>query len=100
MFLAMNHFKVGVGRGADFESHWKNRKSYLEEVPGFVAFHLVRGDDEEDGTHAYASHTTWESRAAFVAWTESEAFRKAHGQGRMPEGVLLGPPRLGLWQSV
>jgi hypothetical protein len=31
----------------------------------------------EDHT-LYASHTVWESRAAFEAWTKSEAFRAAH----------------------
>ncbi|MDX1650617.1 MAG: antibiotic biosynthesis monooxygenase, partial [Myxococcota bacterium] len=46
------------------------------------------------------SHSTWESREAFEAWTRSEAFRKAHGQARMPEGVLRGHPRLQTWEAV
>ena len=29
----------------------------------------------------------------FEAWTESEAFRKAHAQARAPEGTYLGPPK-------
>ena len=29
---------------------------------------------------------------AFVAWTESEAFKKAHAQARAPEGTYLGHP--------
>jgi len=32
-------------------------------------------------------------RAAFVAWTESEAFRKAHAQARAPQGTYLEHPR-------
>ncbi len=57
---------------------------------------LLRGD--EPGS--YASHTTWESRAAFEAWTKSEAFRKAHGQSPMPKGLIQGHPRLQLYEAI
>ena len=40
----------------------------------------------------YASHSVWESREAFEAWTLSESFQKAHSQGPAPKGVYLGPP--------
>ncbi len=96
LFIAMNHFRVHPERGADFEAHWRQRESYLEEVPGFVRFALLRGD--EPGS--YVSHSTWESREAFEAWTRSEAFRKAHAQARTPEGVLQGHPRLQLFEAV
>ena len=36
MFIAMNNFKVAPGREADFERTWRERKSYLEGVQGFV----------------------------------------------------------------
>jgi heme-degrading monooxygenase HmoA len=96
LFIAMNHFSVDPERGGDFEEHWRKRESYLAEVPGFLRFALLRGD--EPGS--YASHTAWESREAFEAWTGSEAFRKAHAQARTPEGLLQGPPRLALFEAV
>jgi heme-degrading monooxygenase HmoA len=95
-FIAMNHFSVAPERGAEFEEHWRRRESYLGEVPGFESFALLRGD--EPGS--YISHSVWESREAFEAWTRSEAFRKAHSQARTPEGVLQGPPRLRLFEVV
>ncbi len=96
IFVAMNHFEVDPGRGAEFEEHWRKRESYLEGVPGFVRFALLRGDEAGH----YVSHTTWESRAAFDAWVGSESFRKAHSQARTPDGVLLGPPRLELFEAA
>ena len=72
----MNHFRVKPDSGADFERVWRERRSYLEEVPGFESFHLLRGPVEE-GAQLYASHTVWTDQAAFSAWTESDAFRKA-----------------------
>jgi heme-degrading monooxygenase HmoA len=96
----MNHFRVAAGRGAEFETIWRGRNSYLDTTEGFLAFHLLRGETAPDGSESYASHSTWASREAFVAWTESEAFRKAHSQGRMPAGLLLGPPRFEGWEAV
>lgn len=91
MFIAMNRFRIAAGREADFEKLWRNRESHLERVPGFREFHLLRGPSEEGAT-LFVSHSLWESRQAFEAWTESEAFRKAHGQTRAPEGTYLGHP--------
>ena len=96
VFIAMNRFTVDPARGAEFEEHWRKRESFLADVPGFVRFALLRGDEPGD----YVSHTTWESRAAFEAWTGSDAFRRAHAQARMPDGVLQGPPRLQRYEAV
>ena len=100
MYIAMNHFHVAAGRGEEFERRWRERESYLDDVPGFLEFHLVRGKDDDDGTHRYASHSTWRDRDAFVEWTHSDAFKRAHGQGGMGEGVLLEHPRFHGWESI
>ncbi len=96
LFIAMNHFSVDPERGAEFEEHWRKRESYLAGVPGFVGFALLRGDEPGD----YISHSSWQSRQAFEAWTGAEAFRKAHAQARTPQGVLQGPPRLCRYEAV
>jgi heme-degrading monooxygenase HmoA len=91
MFIAMNRFRIARGREPEFEEIWRSRDSQLDGVPGFRDFNLLRGPEDDEAT-LYASHTTWESRAAFEAWTRSEAFRKAHAGARAPEGVYLGHP--------
>ena len=87
----MNRFRIALGREDDFETLWRERDSHLDEVPGFREFHLLRGPSDEEAT-LYASHTVWDSRDAFGAWTESESFRKAHAQARAPKGTYLGHP--------
>jgi heme-degrading monooxygenase HmoA len=99
MFIAMNHFRVIPEKRDDFERAWRERESFLSSVPGFESFHLLRGAVEE-GAQLYASHTVWTSEAAFKAWTESDAFRKAHSQGGRTVAYLMGPPRFVGWQSV
>lgn len=95
MFVAMNNFKVVNGKQEEFENIWKGRESHLQSVPGFVRFALLRGDAEGE----YISHSTWESRDAFVAWTQSEAFVAGHRQGSLM-GVLQGPPAVRLYEAV
>lgn len=100
MFLAMNRFKIARGREEEFVDHWRRRESYLQEVPGFVRFHLLQGAKTEEYT-LFASHTEWTDEAAFTAWTQSEAFMKAHANaGKSARELYLGPPQLELFESV
>jgi heme-degrading monooxygenase HmoA len=87
----MNRFRVALGSEEVFEELWRKRDSYLDEVPGFKQFHLLKGPTNEECT-LYASHSIWESHQAFVAWTESEAFQKAHSNARAPQGTYLAHP--------
>ena len=87
----MNRFKIVPGMQSEFEGVWQTRNTYLEDVPGFISFNLLKGPECEDHV-LYASHTTWTSEQDFEAWTKSEAFRKAH-QGAGNRGHLyLGHP--------
>lgn len=92
MFIAMNRFRIVQGREQDFIDMWKQRETYLDEVPGFREFHLLQGPAGDDHT-LFASHSVWESREAFDAWTKSEAFRKAHAQAGAAREIYLGPPQ-------
>jgi heme-degrading monooxygenase HmoA len=91
VFIAMNRFKVVLGAEAEFERVWTSRDTHLRDVPGFVAFHLLRGPQREDHM-LYSSHTIWRSRDAFEAWTRSEAFRRAHGGTGGTKPLYLGHP--------
>lgn len=99
MYIAMNRFRVNKGREDDFEEVWRNRKSYLHEVPGFLGFDLLRGAPGEECS-VFISHSKWASKNAFLLWTKSEAFKKAHQQARTPDGILLGHPELETYSSV
>ncbi len=99
MYLTMNRFKVKPGRETAFEAVWTGRDSMLPQVPGFVAFHLMKGPARDDHT-LYASHTMWASQEAFTAWTKSDAFRAAHRHAGSTGDIYLGPPELELFASV
>ena len=95
MFIAMNNFKVASGKAEEFERTWRERQSYLEGVPGFVRFALLKAEAEGE----YISHSTWEDRAAFVSWVNSEAFVQGHRQGSL-QGILEGPPEIKTYEAI
>jgi heme-degrading monooxygenase HmoA len=99
MYIAMNQFRVRPDANADFEQAWRERESFLSTVDGFQAFHLLRGPLDGDA-QLYASHTVWRDEAAFQAWTQSEAFHKAHSRGGKTVQYLVGPPRFTGWTAV
>ena len=58
------------------EAH-RRLKNGLAEVG--TSFGQLFSAEAEDHT-LYASHTVWQSKAAFEAWTKSEEFRAAHAR--------------------
>lgn len=99
MYIAMNNFRVNPDKCDEFERAWRERDSFLSGFDGFEQFHLLKGPVEDDGLQLYASHTIWRDEATFRAWVNSEAFRKAHAQGKL-SGVLAGPPKFMGWTEV
>ena len=91
MFIAMNRFKIIPGNEEEFLDIWKNRETFLDEVPGFKQFNLLQGP-KTDEYSLFASHSVWESKQAFEDWTKSEAFRKAHANAGDAKPVYLGKP--------
>lgn len=99
MFIAMNRFRIKKGSEAVFERIWAERDSHLKGVPGFVRFNLLKGPGSEEHT-LYASHSLWESRAAFEDWTRSDAFRAAHSRAGDHREIYLGPPQFEGFEPV
>jgi len=91
MFIAMNRFKVRKEAERDFEQVWLSRETHLENVLGFLVFHLLKGPERDDHV-LYASHSLWRSEKHFADWTRSEAFRKAHESAGANKPLYLGHP--------
>ena len=91
MFIAMNRFKIVLGKENDFENVWKNRESYLDGVPGFKQFNLLKGLTTSEFT-LYSSHTIWATEKDFLNWTKSESFRNAHKDAGKNSILYIGHP--------
>jgi len=91
MYLAMNRFKIVLGKEDDFETVWKSRETHLEGVKGFKKFNLIKGVTNKEFS-LYISHSKWNSKDDFLNWTKSESFRLAHKNAASYRDLYLGPP--------
>tara|TARA_B100001027_G_scaffold214162_1_gene185946 strand:- start:1674 stop:1976 length:303 start_codon:yes stop_codon:yes gene_type:complete len=91
MYIAMNRFKIVLGKEKQFEEIWKNRETHLDKVPGFIDFNLIKGSITKEFI-LYASHSRWESEGDFVNWTKSDSFRQAHKNVGQHKDIYLGHP--------
>ncbi len=91
MFIAMNRFKIILGKEQEFENVWKNRDTHLKGVPGFKEFNLIKGGTNKEFS-LYASHSIWNSKEDFLNWTKSEAFRLAHKNAGKHGDLYIGSP--------
>ena len=91
MYIAMNRFKITLGREDDFEKIWKKRDTHLENVQGFKKFNLIKGKTTDEYT-LYASHRIWNSEEDFINWTKSEEFRLAHKNAGNNKHLYIGHP--------
>ncbi len=99
MFIAMNRFKIILGKENAFEEIWKNRETHLDMVKGFKEFNLVKGE-KTDEYSLYASHTVWDTKEDFVNWTKSEEFRLAHKGAGGTKSVYLEHPKFEGFEKV
>ncbi|WP_158818626.1 antibiotic biosynthesis monooxygenase [Methylocapsa sp. S129] len=99
MFIAMNRFKVIKGEEKAFEHLWLSRETYLDQLPGFIEFRLLRGPERDDHT-LYSSHTLWADKEMFAAWTQSEQFRAAHAKAGGNKPLHLGHPEFEGFETI
>ena len=74
MIVVANRIPVAKGYEDKFERRLNDRAGLVDGMDGFIKNYVLRPLDSD----YYVVQTYWESREAFKAWTESEAFKKAH----------------------
>ncbi len=100
MYIAMNRFRIKPGNEPVFEQIWRDRETFLDTIPGFISFNLLKGSTTDEHS-LYASHSVWQDRSAFEGWTRSEQFRQAHANaGNSRKDIYLGPPQFEGFESV
>ena len=97
MFVTMNRIPVRPEYREAFEEAFRQRARLVDRAPGFLRNLVLRPKHPED---PYIVLTLWESEAAFLAWTESPAFREGHARGILPKEAFSGPSRLETYTVV
>ncbi len=94
MYLAMNRFTVPLENAAEFEELWLSRESRLQDMDGFVSFHMLKGP-EEDGRVLYASHTVWDSKKSSAPGPPARNSARSHARAGQSRKLHEGVPRFG-----
>lgn len=101
MLIAMNKFTINKGFEDAFEQRWRDRKSLLDQSPGYMHFRLLKQALQKTETCEFISYTEWLSEKYFLAWTESQEIKRAHSSGApMAQGMMAGPPEFRAYQVV
>ena len=97
MFIVMNRIGVPPEFAAAFEERFRNRAGQVDTMPGFIRNLVLRPKSADD---PYVVMTMWESREAFEAWTQSDAFRQGHARsGTLPKEAFRGQSRLEMFDA-
>lgn len=94
MITVANRIQVAPENADAFERAFRDRAGLVDQVPGFVRNQVLRPMSEGD---PYVVLTTWRSHEAFLAWTKSESFRKAHANA---EATPTGESKLELHEVI
>lgn len=77
MYVVMNRLTVAPENAGHLEQGFAQSAGRMRAVPGCGDFHLLK-ETSTEGDAIYMVVTEWENEAAFRAWTESDAFHRAH----------------------
>lgn len=92
MYVVMNRLSVNPKYAEAFEERFRSRVGAVDNMPGFVRNMVLRPEAEGE---PYVVFTMWESKEAFEAWTQSDAFRKGHARsGTLPDDAFTAPSKL------
>jgi heme oxygenase (staphylobilin-producing) len=97
MIVVTNTIKVKKGHGETVAKRFQSSKG-IDLSPGFVRMEVLFTEGLEEYDELKVS-TTWEDKASFEDWVNSDSFRQAHaqrggqqtgGDGEQSESVMLG----------
>ncbi len=98
MFVVMNRISVNPDFNDAFIERFGDRASLVDKMPGFVSFQLMQPVSPDD---PFIVMTVWADKAAFDAWTESDAFKQGHAQaGQLPPEAFRGRPVLESFEMI
>ena len=95
MIVVANRIPVAKGYEKAFEERFGKRLRLVESAPGFLRNEILR---PIRGDH-YVVLVYWETREAFEAWSQSDAFRQAHAE-HPPAQMFSGPNVLEIYEVI
>mmetsp|Transcript_12142 Transcript_12142/g.16550 ORF Transcript_12142/g.16550 Transcript_12142/m.16550 type:complete len:148 (+) Transcript_12142:121-564(+) len=78
-YTAENKYKCKDSKAAEnLRAEWAKREAAMRTLPGFTSFEL-----KEIGGGVFAASQTWDSKAEYEGWMDSDYKRKSHFYGNI-----------------
>jgi len=98
MLVVCNRIPVNPDHAEAFEERFTQREGLVDQMEGFISFQILRPTAPDQ---PYVVMTFWQDRAAFEAWTSSDAFQKQHrNSGTLPKDAFLGHPQIEISEVI
>jgi heme-degrading monooxygenase HmoA len=97
MIVVTNRLHVAPDYVPQFEERFRNRSRMIDDMPGFIRNQVLRPTREGD---PYIILTMWESHEHFEAWTNSDAFKKAHSGGEAQQHIYTAPNHVEIYEVI
>ncbi|QDP42108.1 antibiotic biosynthesis monooxygenase family protein [Radiobacillus deserti] len=98
-FVVMNNIPVTDEGKPLFEDQFRNRASYIEAEPGFLAFRLLR----PHSGNTYIVMVQWTSESDYERWKNSDSFKKSHQKtagAQQTPAFFSGAPYIGTYYMI
>ncbi|MDQ0257016.1 heme oxygenase (staphylobilin-producing) [Evansella vedderi] len=79
MFVVFNELHVPLEGRESVANRFSNSAEKMKEIPGCLDFMFLNPEDDSNYQIVY---TKWESKEAYEAWVNSDAFKAAHRERR------------------
>lgn len=88
MYVVMNELFVPKEGKAQMIKRFSQSAERMKQVPGCLEYLFL---DHEDETGKQVVFTKWESKEAYRAWVEGDAFKKAHAHNKGQDDSKQSP---------
>ncbi len=103
MIVVFTKFPINPDHKEDFANYAKESfgEKGLTEQEGFIRMELLKPEDFPPGhkNNTFIIATYWQSKEAFMKYTQSEAFRKAH-ENLPPREWFAGQPTVEVYEVI
>lgn len=98
-YITMNRFKIKPEFADAYVKVWEAADVAEKSMPGLLEFRFLKLDAKKDYV-LFSSYARWKTKEDFLAWTQSEHFRKSHSTGPKNREMYVERPELECFEVV
>ena len=101
MIIVLTKFPIKEEFKSEYSEHLKTAVTEIEKQAGFIDMKLLAPQSipHMAENNSFAIETTWEDMQSFIAYTQSDAFKKSH-ENMPPRDWFAGRPSVEVYERL